>query len=86
MPSATVTTKGQITVPKAVRDDLGLAPGARLTFTRQADGGYRIERQARPVARLAGVLKHDGPPKTLADMERGIAEAMTERRAAGEGR
>ncbi|MCL2453697.1 MAG: AbrB/MazE/SpoVT family DNA-binding domain-containing protein [Micrococcales bacterium] len=78
MPIATVTSKGQITVPKAVREDLGLAPGSQVVFAREPDGGYRIERQARPVARLAGVLRHDGPAKTLDEMEQGIAEAVTE--------
>ena len=78
MPTATVTSKGQITVPKAVRDDLGLAPGSQVVFARDPDGGYRIERQARSVVRLAGALRYDGPAKTLDEMDQGIAQAVGE--------
>ena len=34
--------------------------------------------QMRPIGRLFGVLKHDGPPMSLEDMERGIAEGACE--------
>jgi len=78
MPTATVTSKGQITVPKAVRDDLGLAPGSRVVFARDGDGGYRIARQARPVARLAGSLRYDGAPKSLEEMDQGVTDAVGE--------
>ena len=78
MSVATVTSKGQITVPKTVRDDLGLAPGSQVVFARDSDGGYRIERQARPVARLAGALRYEGPAKTLDEMDQGVAQAAAE--------
>lgn len=42
---STMTTKGQVTIPKQVRDLLGLVPGSKLDFRRTADG--RIE--LRPV-------------------------------------
>ena len=35
---ATVTTKGQVTIPKPVRDLLGLIPGSKVDFRRNADG------------------------------------------------
>jgi AbrB family looped-hinge helix DNA binding protein len=73
-----LTGKGQVTVPKAVREDLGLTAGSQVSFTREADGSYRMERLGRPVARLAGALRYDGPPKTLEDMDRGIAQAAAE--------
>lgn len=34
----TVTTKGQVTIPKPVRDLLGLVPGSKVDFRRNADG------------------------------------------------
>lgn len=37
----TVTSKGQITLPKAVRDHLGTRPGTRLEFVLE-DGGVRV--------------------------------------------
>lgn len=35
---ATVTTKGQVTIPKPVRDLLGLIPGSKVDFRRNAAG------------------------------------------------
>lgn len=36
--STTVTAKGQVTIPKAVRDLLGIGPGSQIDFRRTADG------------------------------------------------
>lgn len=38
---ATVTAKGQITIPKAVRDQLGVRPGSKVDFRRTVEG--RVE-------------------------------------------
>jgi AbrB family looped-hinge helix DNA binding protein len=73
-----MTSKGQLTVPKTVRDDLGLGVGSQLSFIRDAEGGYRIEPVSRPVMRLAGSLHYDGPAKTVAEMDAGIARALSE--------
>ena len=35
---ATLTSKGQTTIPKEIRDSLGMKPGDRMTFTLMADG------------------------------------------------
>lgn len=70
-----VTSKGQTTLPKAVREALAAQPGDRLRYT-ILDGEVRI-RTVRPLRRLYGVLKYDGPPVSLDDMERAIAEGAT---------
>lgn len=36
--STTVTAKGQVTIPKAVRDTLGIGPGSQVDFRRMSDG------------------------------------------------
>ena len=72
-----ITSKGQTTLPKAVREALGVNPGDRVRYA-IFDGKVMIM-PARPVSRLFGSLKYDGPPKTLEDMDRGITEAATER-------
>ena len=40
--NSTITVKGQITIPKAMRQYLGLAPGDKVTFAFLEDGGIRI--------------------------------------------
>ena len=37
-----LTVKGQVTIPKAMRDHLGLAPGAAVRFAYTQDGGVAI--------------------------------------------
>lgn len=74
MPQATMTSKGQITVPKEVREELGLQPGTKVDFVRVGAGDYRVRPKNRSIEDLFGIIKYDGPPITLEDMERGIAE------------
>ena len=57
--SATVTSKGQITIPKRVRDLLGIRPGSQIDFERAQDGRIvlvKVEKKARlnRFARLRG--------------------------------
>ena len=72
MLESSITTKGQTTLPKAVRDALGVRPGDRVRYF-VVDGEVCI-RAVRPIRRLFGVLSHDGPPATLHDMQRAIVE------------
>jgi antitoxin PrlF len=55
-----VTSKGQVTIPKPVRDHLGIFPGSQVTFRRAADGSIVIEKadgtqQPSRFAELVGV-------------------------------
>ena len=43
--AATVTAKGQITIPKAVRDALGVKPGSKVDFKPLGDGNIAIVKQ-----------------------------------------
>lgn len=65
---STITSKGRTTLPKPVREALGVRPGDHVRYIIIGDE-VRIIRM-RSVARLFGALKHEGPPKTLEDMER----------------
>jgi antitoxin PrlF len=51
----TVTTKGQVTIPKAVRDMLGVSPGSKVRFRRTIEGDVVIERAEgrEPVSRFS---------------------------------
>lgn len=72
-----ISTKGQTTLPKAVREALGVRPGDRVRYFVE-DGQVRI-RAVRPIQRLFGVLAHDGPPVTLDDMQQAIVDGATDR-------
>lgn len=75
MASGTMTSKGQITIPREVRESLGLKSGTRVEFALTADGEWRL----RPVrthglSGLAGLLHYDGPALTIEQMDEAVAE------------
>jgi AbrB family looped-hinge helix DNA binding protein len=49
----TVTTKGQVTIPKAIRDRLGLKPGSRVVFSLDGEGRAVLEAEGVPKASLS---------------------------------
>ena len=60
--TATVTAKGQITIPKAVRDALGVKAGSKVDFKPLGDGQIAIVKQGpKPKSRYARSLGHAGP-------------------------
>lgn len=79
MPSATMTTKGQITVPATVRNQLGLEPGTRVQFIELPDGGYELKPAALPVTDLKGFFgPWEGPAISIEEMNEGMAQAAAE--------
>lgn len=77
MPTATLTTKGQITIPKSVRDHLGVDTGDRLSFAVQEDGSVVITPITRHVHELAGMLHRPGRrPVSVERMDEAIARRM----------
>lgn len=79
MPTATVTSKGQITIPKEVRDSLGVEPGDRVEFVAQEKGVYKVVAATRDVRHLKGVVPKPEKPVTIADMNRAVARAAGRR-------
>lgn len=61
MPSSTVTSKGQITIPVEVRTALGLHAGDRVQFVEAAGGVYEIRPANRSVRALRGALARYAP-------------------------
>ena len=57
---ATLTSKGQTTIPKEIRDSLGMKPGDRMTFTLMPDGTVIMRVKSRSVLELAGTLRRKG--------------------------
>ena len=54
---STLTTKGQTTIPKSVRDAMALKPGDRMTFTLLPDRSVLLRVQNRSVLSLSGALR-----------------------------
>ncbi|CAN5833886.1 AbrB/MazE/SpoVT family DNA-binding domain-containing protein [soil metagenome] len=78
MATTTMTSKGQLTVPKQVREELGLTPGTRVSFTRTTAGDYVLSVRTRSVRDLRGCLSHQGPPVSLEQMDEAIAAGAAE--------
>ena len=72
MPSATVTSKGQITMPKEIREHLGVDAGDRVSFHIGAAGEVIVEPETVDVRSLRGMLKRRGRKVSLEAMEAAI--------------
>jgi AbrB family looped-hinge helix DNA binding protein len=78
MAKTRLSSKGQVIIPKAVRERQGWQPGTELEVEDRGD--VVVLRRARLFPRTAfeevrGCLKHDGPPVSLEEMDVGVAEA-----------
>ena len=58
----TMTTKGQVTVPREIRERLGLKSGDKMAFTMLSDGTVVMRPKTRRLADLAGSLTRPGQP------------------------
>ena len=79
MPTATLTSKGQITVPKAVRDALGVRPGDRLAFRIRGDGTVTVEADTVDLLSLRGIVKPKVQGVTVDAMSESIRRAGSRR-------
>lgn len=82
MPTITMTSKGQVTLPAATRAKLRLVKGAQMDVAETTDGKILLTptpAKKGDLAKLYGFIKYDGPPVSIEDMDRGIAEAVAER-------
>ncbi|WP_283195705.1 AbrB/MazE/SpoVT family DNA-binding domain-containing protein [Rhizobium sp. AN80A] len=79
--STTVTSKGQVTIPKAVRDLLGITAGSQVDFHRAKDGSIVLTRadSEKPVSRFEKLRGHAG-----AGLDTDAIMALTRGEAHGE--
>lgn len=80
---STLTSQSQVSVPAAVRRQLGLGPGSVLEWVEEG-GRIVVRRAASPdCAAVHGALFPDGPGprKSLADLKQGVTAAMRRRHA-----
>lgn len=57
---ATLTSKGQTTIPKEIRDSLGMKAGDRMSFTLMADSTVVMRVKSKSITELAGMLHKKG--------------------------
>jgi AbrB family looped-hinge helix DNA binding protein len=74
---ATLSSKGQATIPKAVRDRLQIKSGDRFKFFFHPDGVIILPKIS--TARLKGMIPKPAQSVSLEEMDRAIAEGATER-------
>jgi AbrB family looped-hinge helix DNA binding protein len=74
MPTATVTSKGQVTIPKAIREVLGLKTGDSITFELVDEGRVEMRPRTVDLRSLAGMVRPKRTGVSLHDMEDAIAE------------
>jgi AbrB family looped-hinge helix DNA binding protein len=79
MATATVTSKGQVTIPIEVRQKLGIRTGTRLEFVEGRNGGIELFAKTGSVTALAGMFRYSGPTVSIEEMDDAIAAAAVER-------
>ena len=77
MPTSTLTSKGRLTVPKVIRDRLGLHEGDRVEFRVTAEGRVVLEAPTVDLRDLRGVLKGPDRRVTVDEMEEAARKAGT---------
>ena len=70
--TATVTSKGQITIPKPVRDALGVESGDRVEFVELERGVYSVIAATRDIRDLKGVIPKPAKPVSVEDMNKAV--------------
>ena len=72
MTTATLTSKGQVTIPLEVRQRLGLDTGDRIEFVLLAGGEYAIKPAIDDVRSLKGLLRKPAKPVCVKDMNTAV--------------
>lgn len=73
MATATMTTKGQVTIPASVRAALGIKAGDRVEFVQIESGRFELVPATNAVTALKGLVRKPEKPVTVDDMNKAIA-------------
>lgn len=79
MSESTISSKGQVTVPKAIRARLHLQPGDRIRFLVDTDGAVRLAAATRDIAALRNLLPRPDKRATLAEIESAVRKRVLKR-------
>lgn len=84
MPTATITSKGQVTIPKKVRDQLGLQAGDILSFDVESVDKIIIRPEKKNSDRAYGILHRKNQEAfSVEEMESGVAEYFKKKYKSG---
>ena len=79
MATATMTSKGQVTIPQVVRRALHLEPGVRVDFTFNDDGSCSVRALTHPVSELFDFFgPYDGEPLSVEELNAALMDAAAE--------
>ena len=81
-----LSTKGQVILPKTIRDKRRWKPGMELDIEDRPEGVLLKANKSKKkgsILDLAGILKYDGPPKTIEEMNAAIIDEVRRRHARG---
>ncbi len=71
---ATLTSKGQVTLPKKIREKLGLSTGDQIEFFLEDDQNVRLVLKHVPINQLRGMLPKPAKPVSLEEMDKAIRD------------
>jgi AbrB family looped-hinge helix DNA binding protein len=74
MTTATMTSKGQVTIPAAVRMALGVESGDRLEFVQVQPGRFELVAATHSVTELKGIIRKPASPVSVEAMNSAIAK------------
>jgi antitoxin PrlF len=83
MAGTTLTSKGQITLPKEIREQLGLKPGVKFECYVDRDGQVVLVPLTVKLEDLVGILPHSGRVMTVEEINEAIVQAAVERATRG---
>ena len=72
MITATITSKGQITIPKHIRDQLDLHAGDKISFIEDEDGSINLIPIKKPLSALKGLVPKPKEAVSVEDMNNAI--------------
>jgi AbrB family looped-hinge helix DNA binding protein len=84
--TTTLSTKGQVILPKSIRERRRWGPGTRLVVEDTPEGVLLKPAPLFPPTRpedVYGMLKYSGPPKTIEEMDAAITAEVKRRHARG---
>jgi len=73
MPSAVLSSKGQVTLPKEVREALGVATGDRIEFVETGKGVFEVIAASKDVRELKGIIPRPQKPVSVEEMRLAVA-------------